>query len=116
MPNSFRRFQRSRTDCGFTEKTGATLGVVERSEAAETVRQFVSDQAAAGGVDPELLAGLAGTSEAKIRSLDPDPEVMAERRERHSEAWGAALEIDVPNEDGVSLLDEAIVDDWNQEG
>lgn len=67
------------------------MGVVERAEAAETVSEFVRDQAAAIGADPEALAGLAGTSEAKIRSLDPDPAAMAERRKQH-EVVGVRLD------------------------
>jgi hypothetical protein len=51
-----------------------------------------------------------------LRSLDPPAEAMAEKRERHGAAWAAALEIDVPNEQGVTPLDEAIVVDWKGQG
>jgi hypothetical protein len=62
------------------------------------------------------LTGSEGASEAMLRSLDPPAEAMAEKRERHGAAWAAALEIDVPNEQGVTPLDEAIVVDWKGQG
>lgn len=62
----------------------------------------------------DLCTDLAGLSETKLRSMDPPAETMAEKRERHGAAWAAALEMDMPDEYGVTPLDEAIVEDWKR--
>lgn len=88
-------------------------------DAAQLARAHARALAAESGLGKskadELLSDLEGASEAKLRSMDPPAEALAERRERHGVAWAAALEIDVPNEHGVTPLDEAIVEDWKQQ-